>query len=78
MYVRRPAEELYDCEKDPYELNNLAGESKYRKMMNSFQRRLFLWMNEQRDKGIVTEMQAFERQGRKKSAVKSDRGKDKK
>jgi len=67
-YMRRPAEELYDCEKDPYELNNLTDEPRYREMMNSFRRRLFSWMNEQGDKGIATEMLAFERQGREKSA----------
>lgn len=69
MYVRRPAEELYDLEKDHYEINNLAGEPKYRPLMDSLRKRLRTWMGRQGDKGIETEMQAFERQGRKKSTA---------
>jgi uncharacterized sulfatase len=69
MYVRRPAEELYDLEKDPYELNNLAADPKYRALMDSLQKQLLAWMDRQGDKGIETEMQAFERQERKKSSA---------
>jgi len=69
MYVRRPAEELYDLEKDPYELNNLADDPKYRPLMDSLRKQLLTWMGQQGDKGIETEMQAFERQGRKKPAL---------
>jgi N-sulfoglucosamine sulfohydrolase len=69
MYMRRPAEELYDLEKDPYELNNLAGDPKYRPLMDSLRKRLLSWMGQQGDKGIETEMQAFERQGRKESTA---------
>ncbi|MHC4528748.1 MAG: sulfatase/phosphatase domain-containing protein, partial [Planctomycetota bacterium] len=69
MYVQRPAEELYDLEKDPYEMNNLAGDPKYRRLMDSLRKQLLAWMGQQGDKGIETEMQAFERQGRKKSTA---------
>jgi uncharacterized sulfatase len=69
MYVRRPAEELYDLEKDPYELNNLAADQKYRALMDSLKKQLLAWMDQQGDKGIETEMQAFERQERKKSSA---------
>jgi uncharacterized sulfatase len=66
MYMRRPAEELYDLERDPCELNNLAGHAKFRPLMDSLQKRLLAWMEQQGDKGIETEMLALERQGRKK------------
>jgi len=66
MYVRRPAEELYDLEKDPCEVNNLAGDPQYRPLMDSLQKQLLKWMEQQGDKGIETEMLAFERQGRVK------------
>jgi N-sulfoglucosamine sulfohydrolase len=69
MYLRRPAEELYDLEKDPYEINNLAGDPKYRPLIDSLRKRLRSWMGQQGDKGIETEMQAFERQGRKQSTA---------
>jgi uncharacterized sulfatase len=69
MYVRRPAEELYDLKKDPYELNNLADDPKYRVLMDSLKGQLLAWMDRQGDKGIETEMLAFERQGRKKSSA---------
>jgi uncharacterized sulfatase len=65
MYVRRPVEELYDLQKDPYEVHNLADDAKYRPLMNQLQKQLLAWMEQQGDKGIETEMQAFERQGRK-------------
>jgi uncharacterized sulfatase len=69
MYVQRPAQELYYLEKDPYEMNNLAGDPKYPPLMDSLRKRLLSWMGQQGDKGIETEMQAFERQGRKKSTA---------
>lgn len=28
-FAKRPAVELYDCQKDPYQINNLAGDAKY-------------------------------------------------
>jgi len=67
MFVRRPAEELYDLEKDPYEINNLAGDPKYRPLTDSLQKQLLKWMEQQGDKGIETEMLAFERQDRAKN-----------
>jgi len=62
MYVRRPAEELYDLQKDPYELNNLADDPRFRPLMDSLRKQLLAWMDQQGDKGVETEMLAFERQ----------------
>lgn len=66
MYQHRPAEELYDVVKDPYELDNLAGRAEYRALMDSMRKRLKAWMKQQGDEGIETEMKAFERQGKKR------------
>ena len=64
MYQHRPPEEFYDIVKDPYELNNLAGDPQHRSMMDSLRKRLEMWMKEQGDMGVETEMQAFSRQPR--------------
>jgi arylsulfatase len=50
-YVRRPAIEFYDTQKDPWELNNLASNGKYAKQIAEMRRLLEQWMKEQGDKG---------------------------
>lgn len=62
-YQYRPAEELYDMEKDPWELNNLAADSTYRKTKTQLRLELDRWMQQQGDKGIETELQANTRTG---------------
>lgn len=51
-FVHRPAIEFYDLHKDPWELNNLAGEKKYAKRITRMRIELERWMEEQGDKGI--------------------------
>ena len=63
-YENRPAEELYDIFKDPYEWNNLAGDPKYARTKKLLQEKLYVWMAQQGDKGQATEMEAFEHQGK--------------
>jgi len=62
-YRYRPEEELYDAPKDPFELNNLAGKSDYAAIKASLRAQLDLWMQQQGDEGIDTELRALERQG---------------
>lgn len=62
FYQRRPAEELYDIVEDPYELNNLAGMSEHRGLMDDLKVQLEAWMKEQGDRGVATEMEAFDHQ----------------
>ena len=64
MYEHRPAEELYDLEKDPWELENLAGDPALADVQADLARRLDDWMAQQGDEGNATEMKARERQGR--------------
>lgn len=50
-FVDRPAVEFYDLKKDPWEMNNLAGEKKYRKKIAEMKAELEKWMEEQGDTG---------------------------
>ena len=56
LYLDRPAEEFYDIVKDPHELNNLAGEARYRPIMDAMKKKLLAWMDRQGDKGLETEL----------------------
>ncbi len=60
-YQHRPAEELFDCESDPWNRNNLASDTKFTSQLNDLRSRLDLWMKQQGDEGQATEMKAFER-----------------
>ncbi|MBD0401980.1 sulfatase [Flammeovirga sp. EKP202] len=64
----RPAEELYDLEKDPYELHNLASNPDYQAELIQHRKTLELWIEETDDKGQYPESQeqlkaVFERYG---------------
>jgi uncharacterized sulfatase len=58
-YLFRPAEELYDLQKDPYELNNVANDPNYQEIKESLKTRLYSWMEQQGDRGQATEMDAL-------------------
>jgi uncharacterized sulfatase len=64
-YKKRPFEELYDLENDPYEKNNLANLSQYSEIKKALKAKLKSWMKQQGDHGIQTEMKALTRQNRK-------------
>lgn len=52
-YMRRPAEELYDLQQDPWELSNLASDPKYADIKNRLSTELDRWMKEQNDPGAA-------------------------
>jgi uncharacterized sulfatase len=54
-YHQRPAEELYEVEKDPYELNNLAGKPEQADRLARFRTELNDWMRSNGDEGLTTE-----------------------
>jgi len=56
----RPAMEFYDILKDPYELENLATQKKYKPMIEQYKGRLEDWMKKQGDKGASLDI-PFER-----------------
>jgi uncharacterized sulfatase len=74
MYQHRPAEELYDLQKDPWELENLADRPELADVQADLARRLDAWMAQQGDRGNATEMNARERQGRGKKKAKKKAG----
>ena len=47
----RPAEELYDLQTDPWELNNLAADPKHAVTLTDLRRRLEAWMKDTNDLG---------------------------
>lgn len=51
----RDAEELYDLEKDPYEVNNLANDPAYREQLMKMRKQLAAWQLEVHDKGLIDE-----------------------
>lgn len=58
-YQHRPAIELYDVEKDPYCMVNLANDLTYRKVISRLDKQLEAWMKACGDKGQETEMDAL-------------------
>ncbi|KAA6438265.1 sulfatase [Dyadobacter flavalbus] len=52
-FVNRPPEEFYDIQKDPFELDNLAGDPAYRQMITKFRKELEAWMKQQGDEGAA-------------------------
>jgi len=50
-YKHRPHEELYDLSRDPYELNNIAGNASHHAMKISLRAELLRWMGTQGDFG---------------------------
>ena len=48
-YMHRPAEELYDLTRDPYERNNLAGDSDSAEVLGALRKRLADWRTQQHD-----------------------------
>ncbi|MFC1633856.1 sulfatase [Planctomycetota bacterium] len=63
FYQHRPEEELYDLEKDPYELTNLADNPACVEIKTRLRKELERWMAQQGDEGNATELKTIERQG---------------
>ncbi len=60
-YQHRPAEELYDCEADPWNRHNLIADEKLAAVRDELRSRLDAWMRQQGDEGQATEMKALTR-----------------
>ena len=57
---RRPIEELYDCQKDPLNLTNLANSTKHQKILKRMQNEHLRYSLEIRDWGYIPEYEAWE------------------
>lgn len=60
-YQHRPAEELFDCETDPWNRKNLASDPKFAGQLAGLRTQLDAWMKQQGDEGQPTELKALER-----------------
>ena len=64
-YQHRLAEELYDCDADPWNRVNLIDNPEFAPVRNTLHAQLAAWMKQQGDEGQPTEMKAFERMPKK-------------
>ena len=58
-YHFRPEFELFDCNADPLEMNNVAGNPEYANVVTRLKGKLDDWMTDQGDQGIQTELEAI-------------------
>ncbi len=72
-YQHRPAEELYDCEADPWNRNNLIDDAVLTAVRDECRAKLDAWMEQQGDRGQATELEAFERMPRRSAEAGSAR-----
>jgi uncharacterized sulfatase len=56
-YMKRPAQELYDLESDPFEMKNLADDPEYAKVKLRLEKALSGWMHSQSDPGSELDTQ---------------------
>ena len=61
LYYKRPAIEFYDLKEDPNELKNIANDPRYQEKINELNSQLKIWMEQQGDKGLLTEINAMSR-----------------
>lgn len=76
-YQHRPAEELYDCQTDPWNRTNLIAEENIASIRQDLRTRLDTWMEQQGDQGQATEMAALERMPRSEKEPKKGKKKKK-
>ena len=61
MRNRRPAEELYDTEKDPHQINDLAAEPGHRPRLERMRSAVSAWMDQIDDQGRINEPEMIQR-----------------
>ena len=61
MFEPKPAEEFYDLESDPHELNNVVNEPEYRDVVLDLHTKLKRWILETRDTGFTPEPEMMRR-----------------
>ncbi len=52
---RKPVEELYDCDADPHEINNLAGDPKHADALKRMRAAHLQWVQDTKDLGLIPE-----------------------
>ena len=59
--AKRPAEELYDLRRDPGQINNVAGQARYRSQQRVLRERLDRWMRESADPRAAADDDRYDR-----------------
>lgn len=74
FFQTKPVEELYDTANDPHEINNLAGDEKYRDKLLELRGEMLAWMLKHKDLGLLPEADMNRRFGNKPpyDAVRAD------
>ena len=62
MADRKPVEELYDLRNDPHEINNLAGDPKYSRLLERMRQAHRQWVQQTKDLGLIPEPEIMERE----------------
>ncbi|QDU93414.1 sulfatase family protein [Lignipirellula cremea] len=57
----KPREELYDCEQDPYQLHNLAGDKAHQETEHRLHKKLHQWMQQTHDAAFLPEAEVWSR-----------------
>ena len=57
----KPAEELFDTETDPHELNNLADDPAYAEVLTDLRTECERWMKAIDDKGFINEIELIQK-----------------
>lgn len=63
MWNPKPREELYDLKADPKEINNLAYVTRYQTIKEDLKSKLFSWMIDHKDTGLLPEAEYMHRAG---------------
>ncbi len=61
MAPTKPADELYDLQTDPWEMNNLAGKPEHAERLDRMRHKLYDWMLETRDLSLLHENDMIKR-----------------
>jgi len=62
MAERKAVEELYDLKNDPHEINNLAGQSRYGRILSKMREVHLRWVQETKDVGLMPEPEIMARE----------------
>lgn len=68
-FTKKPPEELYDLENDPWETNNLANNPKYADVVARMRKATENWITEVKDTGFLTEAELAIRAGKHNQAI---------
>ena len=52
---QKPVEELYDCDADPHELSNIAGDPNFAAVLKRLRERHLAWVRDTKDVGLIPE-----------------------